>query len=194
MIQIITKGKICMNREEKNIVIGGIVVSVLATSGFTLSQGPIGDADDNYNSNSEDIIIAYNDEFDMQELQLKEYGVIEETSQEVAKDTIEDIKVDYIHQDIIEENINEEITIDEEVIENNDAFTILLEKDGYFTLNTLKSYYADNGVFFKEKTYIRQLPAIMQQLNLEKIKASKKIKEQYGILSAGFPYLFRKKS
>ena len=65
----------------------------------------------------------------------------------------------------------------------------LLEKDGYFTLNTVKSYYADNGVFFKEKTYIRQLPAIMQQLNLEKIKASKKIKEQYGILSAGIPYL-----
>ena len=72
------------------------------------------------------------------------------------------------------------------------AMERLIEKDGYFTLNTLKSYYADNGVFFKEKTYIRQLPAIMQQLNLEKIKASKKIKEQYGILSAGFPYLFRK--
>ena len=109
---------------RKNIVIGGLVVSVLVTSGFTLSQGPIGDADDNYNSNSEDIIIAYNDEFDMQELQLKEYGVIEETSQEVAKDTIEDIKVDYIHQDIIEENINEEITIDEEVIENNDTYSV----------------------------------------------------------------------
>lgn len=74
------------------------------------------------------------------------------------------------------------------------AMENLIEKDGYFTLNTLKSYYADNGVFFKEKTYIRQLPAIMQQLNLEKVKASKKIKEEYGILSAGFPYLFRKKS
>jgi len=70
----------------------------------------------------------------------------------------------------------------------------LLERDGYFTLSTVKGFYSDNGVFFKEKTYIRQLPAIMQQLNLEKIKASKKIKEQYGILSAGFPYLFRKKS
>lgn len=71
---------------------------------------------------------------------------------------------------------------------------ILLEKDGYFTLNTVKGFYNDNEVFFSEKTYIRQIPAIMQQLNLEKVKASKKIKEQYGILSAGFPYIFRKKS
>ena len=71
---------------------------------------------------------------------------------------------------------------------------ILLEKDGYFTINTVKNFYSDNDVFFREKTYIRQIPAIMQQLNLEKVKASKKIKEQYGILSAGFPYIFIKKS
>lgn len=57
-----------MNRGEKNIVMGGIVVSVLATSGFTLSHGPIGNKDYNYNSNSEELIIAYNDEFDMQQL------------------------------------------------------------------------------------------------------------------------------
>ena len=44
----------------------------------------------------------------------------------------------------------------------------------------------------KENQYIKQLPAIMQQLNPEKVKASKKIKEQYGIFSAGFPYLFGK--
>ena len=108
MIQILTKGKICMNREEKNIVIGGIVVSVLVTSGFTLSQGPIGDADDDYNSNSEEIIIAYNDQFDAQELQLKEYGVVEETSQEVVRDATQDIVAEYTQQYIVEENINEE--------------------------------------------------------------------------------------
>lgn len=74
------------------------------------------------------------------------------------------------------------------------TINVLLEKDGYFTLNTVKSFYSDNDVFFREKTYIRQIPAIMQMLNLEKVKASKKIKEQYGILSAGFPYIFIKKS
>lgn len=69
----------------------------------------------------------------------------------------------------------------------------LLENDGYFTLNTIKSFYKDNEIFFREKTYIRQLPAIMQQLNLEKVKATKKIKEEYNILSAGYPYIFIKK-
>lgn len=70
---------------------------------------------------------------------------------------------------------------------------ILLEKDGYFTLNTVKGFYSDNEVFFSEKTYVRQIPAIMQQLNLEKVKASKKIKEEYKILSVGYPYIFIKK-
>lgn len=73
------------------------------------------------------------------------------------------------------------------------TINILLEKDGYFTLNTVKCFYSDNDVFFKEKTYIRQLPAIMQKLNLEKVKATKKIKEEYNILSAGYPYIFIKK-
>lgn len=73
------------------------------------------------------------------------------------------------------------------------TINILLDKDGYFTLNTVKSFYSDNDVFFREKTYIRQIPAIMQMLNLEKVKASKKIKEDYKILSAGYPYIFIKK-
>ena len=73
------------------------------------------------------------------------------------------------------------------------TINILLEKDGYFTLNTVKNFYIDNGVFFKEKVYIRQLPAIIQKLQLEKVKASKKIKEEYKILSAGYPYIFSKK-
>ena len=73
------------------------------------------------------------------------------------------------------------------------TLNILLEKDGYFTLNTVKDFYSDNEVFFSEKTYVRQIPAIMQQLNLEKVKASKKIKEEYKILSVGYPYIFIKK-
>lgn len=89
--------------------------------------------------------------------------------------------------------------IKNKAVKDVDAFLVaaiqhLLEEDGYFTQNTVYDYYRRNDKYFKENQYIKQLPAIMQQLNLEKVKASKKIKEQYGILSAGFPYLFRKKS
>ena len=89
--------------------------------------------------------------------------------------------------------------IKNKAVKDVDAFLVaaiqhLLEEDGYFTQNTVYDYYRRNDKYFKENQYIKQLPAIIQQLNLEKVKASKKIKEQYGILSAGFPYLFRKKS
>ena len=83
-------------------------------------------------------------------------------------------------------------------VKNIDAFllqtlNILIDRDGYFTLNTVKCFYSDNGVVFREKTYIRQLPAIVKRLQLKKIKATKKIKEEYTILSAGYPYIFIKK-
>ena len=89
--------------------------------------------------------------------------------------------------------------IKNKAVKDVDAFLVaaiqhLLDENGYFTQNTVYDYYRRNDKYFKENQYIKQLPAIMQQLNLEKVKASKKIKEQYGILSAGFPYLFRKKS
>lgn len=73
------------------------------------------------------------------------------------------------------------------------AIKILLDTDGYFTMNTVKGFYIDNNVFFKEKTYIRQIPAIMKELNLKKIKATKKIKYELGILSSGYPFIFIKK-
>ena len=148
MIQIITKGKICMNREEKNIVIGGIVVSVLVTSGFTLSQGPIGDADDNYNSNSEDIIIAYNDQFDAQELQLKEYGVVQDSTKEIVQDVTQDIVADYTQQYIVEEDIKEEIIIDEEVIENNDTYNV----NKAYKKGEIVTY---NGIEYKAKWWTK---------------------------------------
>jgi len=137
-----------MNREEKNIVIGGIVVSVLATSGFTLSQGQIGHADDNYNNNSEDIIIAYNDQFDVQELQLKEYGVVQETSKEIVQDATQDIVSDYKQQYIIEENIKEEIKIVEEVIENNDTYNV----NKAYKKGEVVSY---NGIEYKAKWWTK---------------------------------------
>jgi len=40
--------------------------------------------------------------------------------------------------------------------------------------------------------YVKQLPAIMQRLDLKKIKATKELKEKYNILSAGYPNLLIK--
>lgn len=69
----------------------------------------------------------------------------------------------------------------------------LLEKQGYFTVYTVRHYYIDNEVFFNEKQFIKQLPAIIQMLDLEKVKASKKLKEQFNIITAGYPNLYIKK-
>lgn len=68
----------------------------------------------------------------------------------------------------------------------------LLNKYGYFTQMTVKSYYVDNDRYFDEMKYVKQLPAIMQRLDLKKIKATKELKEKYNILSAGYPNLLVK--
>lgn len=68
----------------------------------------------------------------------------------------------------------------------------LLNKYGYFTQNTVKTYYADNDRYFDEMKYVKQLPAIMQSLDLKKIKATKELKDKYNILSAGYPNLIVK--
>lgn len=73
------------------------------------------------------------------------------------------------------------------------AITTLLETDGYFTENTVRNFYRENEKYFKENTFIKQIPAIMQELELKKIKASKIIKEKYNILTSGYPYLYVKK-
>ena len=57
---------------------------------------------------------------------------------------------------------------------------------------TVKSYYIDNDRYFDEMKYIKQLPAIMQRLDLKKVKATKELKEKYNILSAGYPNLLIK--
>ena len=72
------------------------------------------------------------------------------------------------------------------------AIRYLIETDGYFTQNTVYSYYRENDKYFMENQYIKQLPAIMQMLELKKIKATKMLKEQYGISSAGYPNIFVK--
>ena len=73
------------------------------------------------------------------------------------------------------------------------AITTLLETDGYFTENTVRNFYRENEKYFKENTFIKQIPAIMQKLELKKIKASKIIKEKYNILTSGYPFLYIKK-
>jgi len=79
-----------------------------------------------------------------------------------------------------------------------DAFLLetiqhLLDRDGYFTQSTVFDQYRERKKFFKENLYIKQIPAITQMLDLERVKASKKLKEKYNILIAGYPYLFIKK-
>lgn len=73
-----------------------------------------------------------------------------------------------------------------------DAIKTLLKEYGYFTQNTVADYYKRNNRFFKENQYIKQLPAIMQMLELKRVKASKELKEKYNILFSGYPYLYIK--
>lgn len=67
-----------------------------------------------------------------------------------------------------------------------------MERDKYFTQKTIMAYYKHENRHFNEVHYVKQLPAIIQSLGLTKIKASKKIKEEYGILSAGYPIIYVK--
>lgn len=73
------------------------------------------------------------------------------------------------------------------------AIKTLLEKYGYFTENSVREFYRENDKYFKENTFIKQIPAIMQDLGLKKVKASKLLKEKYNILTSGYPYLYIKK-
>jgi len=73
-----------------------------------------------------------------------------------------------------------------------DAIKALLEENGYFTQNTVADFYKRQKKFFKENQYIKQLPAIMQMLELKRVKASKELKEKYNILFSGYPYLYIK--
>ena len=82
-------------------------------------------------------------------------------------------------------------------VKDVDAFLVaaiqhLLDEEGYFTQNTVYDYYRRNKKYFMENQYIKQLPAIMQMLNLQKIKASKALKAKYGIDSTGYPNIFVK--
>lgn len=72
------------------------------------------------------------------------------------------------------------------------AIRYLIDTNGYTTQKTVEIYYAENGKYFDEMKYIKQLPAILQRLDLKKIKASKHLKEKYNILSAGYPHLLIK--
>ena len=87
--------------------------------------------------------------------------------------------------------------IKNKAVKDVDAFLVaaiqhLLDEEGYFTQNTVYDYYRRNKKYFMENQYIKQLPAIMQMLNLQKIKASKALKAKYGIDSTGYPNIFVK--
>jgi len=68
-----------------------------------------------------------------------------------------------------------------------------LDNFDYFTMQTVQLYYKCIGWKFSEKKYIRQLPKIIDMLNLEKIKSTKELKEKYDISSTGYPYIYIKR-
>lgn len=68
-----------------------------------------------------------------------------------------------------------------------------LDSFGFFTLQKVKEYFYSMGWRFSEKTYIRQLPQIVELFNLKKIKATNELKEKYNIPSKGYPYIYVKK-
>lgn len=64
------------------------------------------------------------------------------------QDATQDIVADYTHQYIIEENIKEEITIDEEVIENNDTYNV----NKVYKKGEIVTY---NGIEYKAKWWTK---------------------------------------
>lgn len=63
----------------------------------------------------------------------------------------------------------------------------------FFTQQKVKEYFNCMGWSFSEKTYIRQMPQIVELFNLKKIKATNELKEKYNIPSKGYPYIYVKK-
>lgn len=84
-----------MNRGEKKIVIGGVVVTALVTGGFTLSQGPLGPVDDSYQSPLEQVVMS-------------EQSEIVNTSSETVKEDNQVEQLEEIQQDIKEETTQDE--------------------------------------------------------------------------------------
>ena len=74
-----------------------------------------------------------------------------------------------------------------------ETIKILLSRDGYFSQKSVMEYYGNENVFFSEATFIKQTPAIVQALDLEKVHTSKQIKEKYNILAKGYPTIYVKK-
>ena len=68
---------------------------------------------------------------------------------------------------------------------------ILLSEQGYFSQKSVMEYYRNNK-FFNEATFVKQIPAILQMLDLKKIKVNNMLKSKYGILSAGYPTIYIK--
>lgn len=72
------------------------------------------------------------------------------------------------------------------------AIRFLIDTNGYATQKTVENYYVEKGKYFDEMKYIKQIPAIIQRLDLKKIKSSKYLKEKYNIVSSGYPNLLVK--
>ena len=69
--------------------------------------------------------------------------------------------------------------------------TLIAEKS-YATEKTVKEYFRENNLYWSDKTYIRQLPVIIEEMGLVKVKTNSALKEQYGIISRGYPTILIK--
>ncbi|MGL5328287.1 MAG: carbohydrate-binding protein [Peptostreptococcaceae bacterium] len=95
-----------MNKQERNIVIGGVLITALAAGGFSLSQGSTVSADDNYKTPTNQVIetetvetkIATEEDVSKTE-EVKNEEEIETSNKEVKEivneEEKEDIKTDY---------------------------------------------------------------------------------------------------
>ena len=72
------------------------------------------------------------------------------------------------------------------------AIRSLLSEQGYFSQKSVMEYYRNNNIFFNEATFVKQMPAILQILDLKKIKVNNMLKSKHGILSAGYPTIYIK--
>ena len=69
----------------------------------------------------------------------------------------------------------------------------LIAQKSYVTEKIIREYYKEHHMHWPEKTFICQMPIIITKLGLVKIRTNKKLKEQYGIISSGYPNIFIKK-
>lgn len=84
-----------MDKLEKSVVIGGLVVASMVAGGFSLSQGSLADSDDSYQSPPEEIVMSE------QENTSNEIEIQDENTAEIVINDTYDINREYNKDDII---------------------------------------------------------------------------------------------